>query len=100
MRINPATIACEAIEKGCCLELDYDDHCVVVEPHTVGIDDLGRAAILGWVRTCSCSVCPGEWQVLRLDEPRSVLVSGYFSEAPRPDFRRHDEKFATICSQA
>ena len=97
MRIN---VACEAIEKGCCLELDYGDYCVVVEPHAVGTDHNGRAAVLGWERTDSSNGHPGEWRFLDLDRPRSVSVSGYLSEAPRPDFRRDSARFAKLCCQA
>ena len=90
--------ACESLEKGCCLELYYVGHSVIVELHAVGFDKAGRPAALACKRNESANG-PGEWQLIYLDEARKVDVSGYFSEAPRPGFRRGDKRFGEICCQ-
>jgi hypothetical protein len=80
--------ACDAVAKGCCLELYYVNHSVVVEAHIVGYDEMYRPAVLAWERSDSFTGHPGEWRFLHLDEMRKVAVSGYFSTAPRVGFNR------------
>jgi hypothetical protein len=89
------TKACEAIDKGCCLELYYRRHSRVVEPHAVGYEPDGEPALLAWDGTDET----GGWLFIALGEPREIIVSGYFSEAPRPGFVRDDPRFARILRQ-
>jgi hypothetical protein len=91
--------ACDAIAKGCCLELYYDNDSVVVEAHTVGYDETDRPAVLAWERLNSSDGPPGEWRLSPLDEVRKVAVSGYFSNAPRAGFNRDDKRFRKVCCQ-
>ena len=91
--------ACEAIDKGSCLELYYGSHSVVVEAHAAGFDKSDRPVVLAWERITTLKDDPGKWQFLRLDETRKVTVSGYFSDAPRAGFERGDKRFRSICCQ-
>ncbi|MDT9600281.1 hypothetical protein [Sphingosinicella rhizophila] len=78
-----------ALEKGCCLELYYDGWSRVVEVYAVGLDSEGREVIQAWQPQADING-PGRpgWKLLYLDETRKVAVSGYFAEAPRPDYVR------------
>ena len=91
--------ACEAIDQGCCLELYYPRHSLVVEPHAVGLDEKKRPLLLAWERCDSTDGHRGAWLFLRLDEAKEVLVSGYFSSAPRKGYTRDDPRFAQIVRQ-
>jgi hypothetical protein len=91
--------ACEALERGGCLELYYADKSVLVEPHAVGVDGQGRAWLLGYERYGAADAASGGWVFLSLDETRKVDVSGYLSNAPRPGFRRDDPRFDSIIAQ-
>ena len=81
--------ACTAIEKGCRLELYYQGWSRLVDVHAVGFDADLRAVVQAWQETPDVGGAglPG-WKLLHLDETRKVAVSGYFSEAPRPDYVR------------
>jgi hypothetical protein len=94
-----AARACEALDRGCCLELYYPGRSALVEPHAVGLDAAGRAWLLGFERHGAADPGPGSWVFLPLDEAGKVDVSGYMSLAPRPGFRRDDPRFATILAQ-
>ena len=73
--------ALEALEKGCCLELYYDEGSHLVEVHAVGFDADDRPVVQAWD-----SGSADRWSLCHLDRTRKVAVSGYFSEAPRPGF--------------
>jgi hypothetical protein len=96
MRVDKA---CEAIDMGCCLELYYEGHSQVVEPHAVGVDLKGEPALLAWEGHESGAEHPGGWLFVPLGEVREIDVSGYFSDAPRPGFIRDDPRFARIDRQ-
>ncbi|MDB5693256.1 MAG: hypothetical protein JWO81_2319 [Alphaproteobacteria bacterium] len=96
MRIRRAI---DAIEKGCCLELYYQQYSLIVEPHAVGLDASGRPFVLAVERYAGRAPVLGQWLFLPLDTTRKVAVSGYFSEAPRPGYRPDDPRFDRILSQ-
>ena len=90
-------LACQALQRGSCLELFYEEHNRCLEVHAVGLGFDDRPLVLGWeVRT---GAEPEHWVVLPLDEPTAVDVSGWWSEAPRPGFVRDDRRFARILCQ-
>ena len=91
--------ACDAIDRGCRLEIYYDDHSLVVEPHAVGFDRRGRTMLLAWECSDSADGHSGEWLFLTLDEAREVDVSGYLAQSPRMGFVRDDPRFARIVRQ-
>ena len=91
--------SCEALEKGCCLEVYYDGHSLIVEPHAVGFDKYDHAALLAWERFGDGPHATGQWLFLRLDETRKVAVSGYFSEVPRPGYCQDDARFDRVLCQ-
>lgn len=96
MRVDKA---CEAIDMGCCLELYYEDHSQVVEPHAVGTNATGEPVLLAWEARESGAASRGEWLFVALDKVREIDISGYFSDAPRPGFVRDDPRFAHIDRQ-
>lgn len=96
MRVQRAS---EALERGSCLELYYPDHSMVIEPHAVGFDKSDHPALLGWEVLARGMTPRGQWQFLRLDEMSKVEISGYFSEAPRPDYQQNDPRFDRIIRQ-
>ena len=91
--------ACEAIDQACCLELYYVDHSLVVEAHAVGFDAEGRPRLLAFERDGGADPTPGRWVFLALDAAKRVGLSGYFSTAPRPGYRRDDPRFDRILKQ-
>jgi hypothetical protein len=91
--------ACEAIDKGCCLELYYDDHSLIVEVHAIGFDAEGRAWLVAFERFGGGDPGPGAWTFLPLDETKRVAISGYFSAAPRAGYCRDDPRFDRIVKQ-
>jgi hypothetical protein len=88
-----------ALEKGCSLELYYSGFSRLVEVHAVGLDAGGREAILAYETLGTGKGHKGEWLVLALEDARKVAVSGYFSEAPRPGYRRDDPRLKQIIAQ-
>ena len=94
-----AAKACDALDRGCCLELYYPGRTILVEPHAVGLDAQGRAWLLGFERYGAADPQSGGWVFLPLDETRKVDVSGYLSLAPRPGFRRDDHRFDSVIAQ-
>ena len=93
-------VACEAVARGSCLELDYHSGFVIFEAHAVGFDHEHHPAVLGWEHQSPADWQHGKWSLLRLDECRNVSISGYFSEAPRPDWARTDKRFQEIICEA
>ena len=89
-------VACEAVARGSCLELDYQSGTVIVEAHCVGIDREQHPMVFGWEHRSPSDWQQGKWSFLRLDECRTVSISGYFSEAPRPGWVRSEKRFAAI----
>ena len=93
-------VACEAVARGSCLELDYQSGFVIFEAHAVGFDHEHHPAVLGWEHQSPADWQHGKWSLLRLDECSNVSVSGYFSEAPRPGWARSDRRFEEIICEA
>ena len=87
----------EALEKGCCLEIYYDGLCIVGEVHAAGWDKARNPAALLFEKSDSACEHVGEWRFVSLENARNLVVSGYFSEAPRPDYQRSDGRFDRIC---
>jgi hypothetical protein len=91
--------ACAALERGCSLELYYSGSTRVVEVHAGGLDGEDRAVILAFDARGPAEAQPGDWPLLPLDEARKIAVSGCFSEAPRPGYRRDDPRLKAIIAQ-
>lgn len=88
--------ACEAMERGRCREVYYDEHSVIGEVHVVGLNKAHKPAVLLFEKFDTAREHCGEWRFLPLDDAREIDVSGYFSDAPRPGYRRSDERFEMI----
>ena len=86
----------EALEKGCCLEIYYDGLCIIGEVHAVGWDKARNLALLLFEKSDSACEHAGGWRFVSLENARDLDVSGYFSEAPRPDYQRSDGRFERI----
>ena len=88
---------CEALVKGCCLEIYYEGRCIIGEVHAAGWDKAHNAAVLLFETADTACEHVGEWRFISLDDARNLDVSGYFSEAPRPDYQPSDRRFERIC---
>ena len=88
--------ACQALETSCCLEVYYDGRSIIGEVHAVGIDKSHKSAVLIFETFDTACDQSGDWQFLPLDEVRELDVSGYFSDAPRPGYRRSDKRFEKV----
>jgi hypothetical protein len=93
-------VACEAVEKGCCLELQYDGYSRIVEVHVAGTNREGSALLRGWqVRGGSVSGERAGWKLFRLDEARGALLFEERSQAPQTGYKRDDPAIAFIRCQ-
>jgi hypothetical protein len=92
--------ACEALNKGCLLEVRYDGYTRHVEVHACGFTDGGNAIMRVWqVRGGSVSNEPVGWKLLRLDEAWALAILDEKSAAPRRGYRRGDRAMARIVCQ-
>lgn len=86
-----ASIACQALREGKCLELHYDGFVRIVEVHAVGRSQANHIVMRVWqVRGGSVGGEPIGWKLLRLDEIPSVHITTEKSAAPRRGFNRDD----------
>lgn len=93
-------VACEALQKGCCLELRYDGYSRIVEVHAVGLTKEGNPVMRCW--QVSGGSASGErvgWKLFRLDEARGGAVHEVKSAAPRTGYARGDRAMASIRCQ-
>lgn len=95
-----AQTACEALTKGCALDLVYDGYFRRVEVHAVGYTKDRNAVMRVW-QTSGGSVSHEHvgWKLLRLDEARGANITEVSSTAPRPGYRRNDSVMARILCQ-
>lgn len=93
-------VACEALQKGCCLELQYDGYSRIVEVHAVGTTKDGNTVMRCWqVSGGSVSGERAGWKLFRLDEARGSLIAHVASQAPRTGYKRGDPAIAFIRCQ-
>jgi hypothetical protein len=90
--------ACEAIDQGKCLQLEYENFARIVEVHRVGVSPEGHHIMSGWQINGPQNERVG-WKLLSLDEPISLTLTDIPSLAPRPDFRRGVKQFMGIICQ-
>lgn len=91
------SLACEAISKGCRLEVRYDGFTRVVEVHAVGTSKSGNAIMRVWqVRGGSASGSQTGWKIFRLDEIVGAELSDEPSTAPQPGYKRGDSAMARV----
>ncbi|WP_082663379.1 hypothetical protein [Sinorhizobium sp. Sb3] len=95
-----AAAACDALNRGLCLELRYDGFSRVVEVHAVGATKDGNDIMRVWqVRGGSNSGERQGWKLMRLDEAVSAHVIDEKSEAPRRGYVRGDKAIAWMRCQ-
>ena len=80
----PLKTACDALERGVCLDLHYRGEFMRFEVHAVGYDQDSVPLLYGWQRV---GLSGGGWRRIRVAEVQAIEDSGYFSEAPRPGYR-------------
>lgn len=93
-------IACQALQQGKILELQYDGYSRCVEVHAVGISTAGHYVMACWQTSGGSS--SGErvgWKLMRLDEVRGGGMSNQASAAPRDGYRRGDKRMQRIISE-
>lgn len=97
--MHPGT-ACDALNKGVCLEVRYDGYTRIVEVHAVGISTAGNHVMRVWqVRGGSVSNEPVGWKLLRLDETTGVALTAEKSAAPRAGYKPGDKGMVQIICQ-
>lgn len=95
-----AATACDALNRGLCLELRYDGFSRVVEVHAVGTTKDGNDIMRVWqVRGGSNSGERQGWKLMRLDEALSAHVIDEKSKAPRTGYNRSDKHIAWLRCQ-
>lgn len=93
-------VACEALQQGRCLQLQYDGYSRTVEVHAVGVTKDGNPIMRCWqVSGGSQSGERTGWKLFRLDEARGGVVSDTASCGPRAGYRRGDSAIASIRCQ-
>lgn len=93
-------VACEALRRGICLELQYNGYARVVEVHAVGISTAGNPVMRAWqVRGGSVSNEPVGWKLMRLDEAVAAVLTDEKSGAPRPGYKPGDKGMQRIICQ-
>jgi hypothetical protein len=89
-----------AIEKGVCLQLQYDGFSCLVEVHAIGESSAGHVVMRVWqVEGGSSSNERVGWKMLRIDEAHSVSLSEMRSDAPRVGYKRGDRQLRGIFAQ-
>ena len=71
----------------------------LVEPHTYGIDGKGHKALRAYQIGGSASERIPCWRTFHESEMLALSVSAQQFLGPRPEYKRNDEAFATICAQ-
>ena len=95
-----ATVACQALRAGKCLELRYDGFSRVVEVHAVGVTKDGNEVMRVWqIRGGSQSGERTGWKLMRLDEAFTAHMIDEKSDAPRTGYKRGDPAMQTIVCQ-
>ena len=90
----PLRMACDALERGVCLDLRYRGEFLCVEVHAAGYSPDSEPLLYCWQRVGSTG---GGWRLLRVAEVQSIDDSGYFSEAPRPGYRLDGAISKVVC---
>ena len=90
-------MACEALQKGVCLDLRYHGFTRTVEVHAVGISTADHPVMRCWqLRGGSKSHEPVGWKLLRLDEIAGVALTTEKSLAPRKGYKHGDRDMKRI----
>ena len=92
-----ANIACEAMQAGKVLELQYDGFNRSVEVHAVGVSKAGNKMMCCWqIRGGSVSQEPAGWKFMKLSDVANATISDEKSQAPRQGYRRGDKRLVQI----
>jgi hypothetical protein len=89
--------ACQALQQGRILELQYDGYSRCVEVHAVGTSTAGHQVMACWQTSGGSS--GGEvigWKLMRLDEVLRAAISSQASAAPCDGYRRGDKRMQRI----
>lgn len=92
-------IACDALNAGRALSIQYDGHFRIVEVHAVGTTKDGSPIMRGWQVRSTKPGGDGCWRLYTLDKAWSYGLTDETSQAPRPDYKRDDPAIALVrCS--
>ena len=92
--------ACEALQKGVRLHVQYDGFFRIVEVHAVGVSTANHDIMRVWqVSGGSVHNEPVGWKILRLDEATGGTFTNDPSAAPRPGYKRGDKAMRHIYCQ-
>lgn len=89
-------VACEALEKGRCLELQYDGYSRTVEVHVVGTTAKGDPIMRAWQVRSGKPGGASEFRLFRLDKTWRYAISEESSQAPRRGYNPEDPAIPVI----
>jgi hypothetical protein len=89
--------ACQALNSGLVLQLQYDGYIRDVEVHAVGYSSKDHGLMRVWqVAGGSVHNEPVGWKMLRLDEASGAFITQQRSLAPRPGYNPRDKAMSRI----
>lgn len=92
-------VACEALQRGVCLEMQYDGYSRMVEVHAVGTTKDDNPVMRAWqVHSTKPGFFPN-FRLFRLDRTWRYAISNEISQAPRGGYKRGDPAIAFIRCQ-
>jgi len=95
-----ATIACEALRKGVCLEFSYEGYGRLVEVHIVGVSTSGNMIMRAWQVSGGSSQSDAiGWKTFRLDAATGGTLTKQTSWAPRDGYRKIDREIVRVICQ-
>ena len=93
-------VACDAIQKGKVLRLNYDGFSRGLEVHAVGYTKDDVAIMRVWqISGGSASNERTGWKLMHIDEARSAEISESDSAAPRTGYKRGDKAISRIVAE-
>jgi hypothetical protein len=90
-------LARQALERGVCLELQYDGFVRVVEVHAVGSSKAGFTIMRVWQLSGGSAHAESTgWKLMRLDDATCVSLTALESQAPRPGYKKGDRAMSRV----
>jgi len=89
-------IACDALNRGRRLQIEYGGYSRIVEVHAVGTSTAGNPVVRAWQVRCTKPGGDGCWRLFRLDKTWRYVITNEASQAPRSGYNPNDADIAVI----
>ena len=88
---------CDAIHHRCLLEFTYQGHHRIVEPHAYGLNRTGNEVMRCYQTggTSRSGKVPA-WRLMRVDQIKSLTVTGEHFVGGHPEYKRGNKDMSTI----